>query len=56
MDADDVVEENEMVTYQVLPNVLLPFCSARRKNCAALNCEALAPCCQPQGSGMLPNF
>jgi hypothetical protein len=27
-------------TYHVLPKVLLPFDSARRRNCAALNCEA----------------
>ena len=28
------------MTYHVLPKVLFPFDSARRKNCAALNCEA----------------
>ena len=26
-------------TYQVFPTVLLPFCSARRRYCAALNCN-----------------
>lgn len=40
MHDDDVVDKDEKVTYQVFPNVLLPFCSASRKNCAALNCEA----------------
>ena len=27
-------------TYQLLPNVVLPFSSARRRYCAALYCEA----------------
>lgn len=36
---DPKIDNESGSTYHVLPKVLLPFDSARRKNCAALNCE-----------------
>jgi hypothetical protein len=38
---DPKIDNESGSTYHVLPKVLLPFDSARRKNCAALNCEAV---------------
>lgn len=35
-------KEKVCATYHVFPSVLFPFASARRKNCAALNCSQRA--------------
>lgn len=48
--------EKRAPAYHVLPNVLLPFDSARRRNCAALNCVwALATAFLMRAAQVRPN-